>query len=117
MKTMEFELSYEARTWTGREVKTPLDDRLLRPCVLAEMRRLTSGEAPLLHVSDGGLSPLSAEFDLESGFPLATFRHSAPPEASWRWAEDMGEEDEAALTCPGPALLDARNHNGQLGDS
>ncbi|KAF6845509.1 integral membrane protein [Colletotrichum musicola] len=117
MKTMEFELSYEARTWAGREAKTPLDDRLLRPCVLAEMRRLTSGEASLLHVSNGGLSPLSAEFDLESGFPLTTFRHSAPPEASWRWAEDTGQEDEAGLSCPTPAFLDARDSNGQLGDS
>ncbi|KAK1674650.1 hypothetical protein BDP55DRAFT_179673 [Colletotrichum godetiae] len=85
MKTMEFQLSYEARTWTtsrqGRMI--PRDESMtLRPSTIAEMRRVTSGEVPLLRE---GLSPTSPEYDIEAGLRGTCKRHSSPPASPWEW--------------------------------
>lgn len=120
MKTMEFELSYEAKTWAKQERMRPRDECMtLRPCTITGIRRLASGEVPLL--SGGNLSPLSADFDLESGFPSTTFRHSSPPEANWGWSENgqaANEEEELGVTSPGLGATNTREDQGQqLGDS
>ncbi|KXH50089.1 hypothetical protein CSAL01_08953 [Colletotrichum salicis] len=99
MKTMEFQLSYEARTWTtsrqGRMI--PRDESMtLRPSTIAEMRRVTSGEVPLLHE---GFSPTSPEYDIEAGFRgTSCNRHSSPPASSWEW---MGNRQARPLSMNG----------------
>lgn len=119
MKTMEIELSYEDRTWTKQGRMMPRDECMLRPHSLSGFRRLTSGEVPLLpDIDNNNLSPLSADFDLESGFDSTTFRHSSPPEASWHWSDSSGtrETSEHTLGLPSPTEQ-SRKDNGQLGDS
>ncbi|KXH35952.1 hypothetical protein CSIM01_00666 [Colletotrichum simmondsii] len=100
MKTMEFQLSYEARTWTtsrrGRMI--PRDESMtLRPSTIAEMRRVTSGEVPLLH---DGMSPTSRDYDVEAGFTrrLCNNRHSSPPGSPWEW---MGNRQARPLSMNG----------------
>ncbi|OHF03599.1 integral membrane protein [Colletotrichum orchidophilum] len=86
MKTMEFQLSYEARMWTRRGRMIPRDESMtLRPSTIAEMRRVTSGEVPLLH---GGRSPTLQEYDVEVGYTRSSFRHSSPPASPWEWVGD-----------------------------
>ncbi|KAH9244008.1 hypothetical protein K456DRAFT_1881809 [Colletotrichum gloeosporioides 23] len=119
MKTMEIELSYEDRTWTKQGRMMPRDECILRPHSLSGFRRLTSGEVPLLpDIDSNNLSPLSADFDLESGFGSTMFRHSSPPEASWQWSDSSGtrETSEHTLGMPSPTEQ-SRQDNGQLGDS
>ncbi|KAF9877401.1 hypothetical protein CkaCkLH20_05101 [Colletotrichum karsti] len=122
MKTMEIELSYEERRWTTRHERLmPRDECMnLRPQSLAVIRRLTSGEVPLL--PGGNISPVSADFDIEAGFPSATFRHSSPPEASWEWPESSqailrAEEGMGTSSLHVGLSNPVRGENGQIGDS
>lgn len=83
MKTIEFQLSYEARTWTSRGKATRKEQStILRPSTVAEMRRVSSGEVPLRH--DSG-SPTSLDFDDEVAYPGPPFRLSSPPATPWEW--------------------------------
>ncbi|KAK1637397.1 hypothetical protein BDP81DRAFT_394064 [Colletotrichum phormii] len=108
MKTMEFQLSYEARTWTtsrqGRMI--PRDESMtLRPSTIAEMRRVTSGEVPLLHE---GLSPTSPEYDIEAGFTgWSRNRHSSPPASPWEW---MGTGQARPLSMNGGKFAAEATH-------
>ncbi|KZL67406.1 hypothetical protein CI238_01025 [Colletotrichum incanum] len=83
MKTMEFQLSYEARTWTRRGRTMPqAESTTLRPSTITDMRSITAGDVPLFH---DGLSPTSLNFNIGEGYQRSTYRHSSPPGSHWEW--------------------------------
>ncbi|KAL0931084.1 uncharacterized protein CTRU02_213819 [Colletotrichum truncatum] len=119
MKTMEFELSYEERAWpTHGGMKYGNDFSTFRPDAIEGMRRLLGDDLP--HLPDGEHPSLSLNLDVDAWFPPSTTRHSAPPEANWKWPENNGEkknsEDEEELY---PAGMGSQGPtgNGQVGDS
>ncbi|OLN95659.1 hypothetical protein CCHL11_04978 [Colletotrichum chlorophyti] len=93
MKTMEFELSYEARTWTMPGRLVPRDEGMgLRRSTVVEMTRIASREMQHL----GFLSAPTPEFDICSEYTLPSFRHSSPLPTTWDWA-DINIEDPLSV--------------------
>ncbi|WQF75426.1 hypothetical protein CDEST_00440 [Colletotrichum destructivum] len=83
MKTMEFQLSYESRTWTRRGKTFPQGEGLpLRPSTISDMRSITSGN---LEIFCGGASTTSLNIDTDARLQRESHRHSSPPASSWSW--------------------------------
>ncbi|KZL77254.1 hypothetical protein CT0861_10920 [Colletotrichum tofieldiae] len=83
MKTMEFQLSYEARTWTRRGRTMPQSETTkVRPSTIADMRSITAGDVPLFQE---GMLPNSLNLNVRDDYQQPSYRHSSPPGSHWEW--------------------------------
>ncbi|WDK15317.1 hypothetical protein CGRA01v4_06598 [Colletotrichum graminicola] len=83
MKTMEVQISYEARTWKSHERMA--DSRTLRPSTIADIRSITSGDVSLFSEE---ISSTSQSIKIENGHTTSCYRHSSPLGSTWEWLED-----------------------------
>ncbi|KAK1985501.1 hypothetical protein LZ30DRAFT_367284 [Colletotrichum cereale] len=87
MKTMEFQLSYEARTWTRQgRMGQQAERRTLRPSTIADIRSITSGDVPPFPEGISSISPRGKV--QKGGDERACYRHSSPPVSCWEWLAD-----------------------------
>ncbi|KAK1598962.1 uncharacterized protein LY79DRAFT_536491 [Colletotrichum navitas] len=83
MRTMEVQISYEARTWNSHGRMA--DSKTLRPSTIADIRSITSGDVSLFSEE---ISSTLLRIKIENGHPTSRYRHSSPLGSSWEWLED-----------------------------
>ncbi|KAJ0161976.1 hypothetical protein CTA2_5304 [Colletotrichum tanaceti] len=92
MKTMEFQLSYESRTWTRRGKTYPRGEGLpLRPSTISDTRSIARGELPIFgRGASSSTSTTSLAIDGgDARLQRESHRHSSPPASSWSWLANV----------------------------